>query len=517
MANTILHKRASTQGKVPLTGNLSLGELSINTFDGRLYTLKNDGSATVVDLTQNDKITLGGDATGTSTNPSAGSNWSNLNVTLASTGVVAGNYGGPTQIPTIVVDAKGRITSLTTNAISSSITLAAGSGANGSVSTGGTLTILGAGGITTTVASGTYTITASGTSPTANVSLWDSISTTPGTSVVYYPQLATTISGNTQTQANVNLSYNPAAGQGTLYVPAVVATSVTASTIGNATSALIGSTAAVGTVNANQINAATIGNAGAVITGATVTTTGNVVVGQNLTVTGNLTVQGQNTVIGSQDLTINDSVINLHTFANLAPLSGDDGRDVGLKFHYYKTNDNVAFLGWANDTGYLEYYAAGNEGAGNAFVGSAYGTIKTGELVLGNSTASTSTTTGALRVTGGAGIAGAVYAGSVYDSGNRVLTTATTHGNAATGTDVTVSGAYNNLTLTLVNVATAGTYGNATHAPAVTLNTKGLVTSIAPTLITPAWSSITATPTTLSGYGITDALSTSSTVDGGVY
>ena len=379
MANTILHKRSSTQGKVPLTGNLSLGELSINTFDGRLYTLKNDGSATIADLSQNDKITLSGDATGTSTNPAAGSNWSNLAVTLASTGVVAGNYGSPTSIPTVVVDAKGRVLSVTTNAISSSITLAASSGANGSVSTGGTLTLLGAGGITTTVASGTYTITASGTSPTANVSLYDSISTTPGSSVVYYPQLSGTISGNTITQANVNLSYNPAAGQGTLYVPSIVATSVTASTIGNATSALVGSTAAVGTVNANQINAATIGNTGAVITGATVTTTGNVVVGQNLTVTGNLTVQGQNTVIGSQDLTVSDSTINLHTFANLAPLSGDDGRDIGLKFHYYKTSDNHAFLGWTNDTGYLEYYAAGSEGTGNVFTGGTYGTIKSGE------------------------------------------------------------------------------------------------------------------------------------------
>lgn len=517
MANTILHKRSGTQGKVPLTGNLSLGELSINTFDGRLYTLKNDGSATVVDLTQNDKITLSGDATGTSTNPSPGSNWSNLNVTLASTGVVAGNYGSPTAIPTIVVDAKGRVLSVTTNAISSSITLAASSGANGFVSTGGTLTLLGSNGITTTVASGTYTISATGTVPTANVSLYDSISTTPATSIVYYPQLSSTISGNTLTQANVNLAFNPGPGGGTLYVPQIVASTITASTIGNASSALIGSTAAVGTVNANQINAATIGNTGAVITGATVTTTGNVVVGQNLTVAGNLTVQGQNTVIGSSDLTINDSVINLHTLANLAPLTSDDGRDIGIKFHYYKTSDSHAFVGWANDTGYLEYYAAGTEGAGNAFIGTAYGTIKGGELVVANSTSSTSTTTGALRVTGGAGIQGAVYAGSLYDSGNRVLTTATTHGNAASGTDVTVSGAYNNLTLTLVNVATSGVYGNATYSPVVTINSKGLVTSVAPTLITPAWSSITSTPTTLSGYGITDALSTSSTVDGGVY
>lgn len=44
-------KRSSVEGKVPLTTDLDLGELAINTFDGKVYLKKNDGTDTVVDLT----------------------------------------------------------------------------------------------------------------------------------------------------------------------------------------------------------------------------------------------------------------------------------------------------------------------------------------------------------------------------------------------------------------------------------------------------------------------------------
>ena len=106
----------------------------------------------------------------------------------------------------------------------------------------------------------------------------------------------------------------------------------------------------------------------------------------DFTVTGNLTVQGNTYFTASNNLTINNSIIELHTFANLAPLTSNDGRDIGLKMHYYDTQDSHAFLGRANDTGYLEWYNRGIEGSGNVFQGNAYGTIKTGELVLSNIT-----------------------------------------------------------------------------------------------------------------------------------
>lgn len=135
----------------------------------------------------------------------------------------------------------------------------------------------------------------------------------------------------------------------------------------------------------------------------------------NLTVTGNLNLTGNSYIINSTNTSLVDSIIDLHTQANLAPLTSDDGRDIGFKFHYYKINDEHAFLGWSNSTGYLEWYDSGREGVGNVFTGNTYGTIKSGVLLLVNNTPSTSTTTGALRVTGGVGIQGNLYITNVGD------------------------------------------------------------------------------------------------------
>ena len=44
MANPIKIKRSATQGKVPTTAQLELGELALNTYDGKLYTKKDDGT-----------------------------------------------------------------------------------------------------------------------------------------------------------------------------------------------------------------------------------------------------------------------------------------------------------------------------------------------------------------------------------------------------------------------------------------------------------------------------------------
>jgi hypothetical protein len=50
MANTVKIKRSSVQGKVPTTGDLQLGELAVNTYDGKLYTKKDNGTTTIVEI-----------------------------------------------------------------------------------------------------------------------------------------------------------------------------------------------------------------------------------------------------------------------------------------------------------------------------------------------------------------------------------------------------------------------------------------------------------------------------------
>ena len=188
----------------------------------------------------------------------------------------------------------------------------------------------------------------------------------------------------------------------------------------------------IGSVTTSTVSAGTIGNSGAVLYGTlnsssasqpNITTLAGLTnfgtVGQttiaagNLTVSGNLVVNGNNVSIGSSTLSISDPIINLHTPSDLTPLSVDDGADIGIKFHYYSTilssGDSAAFVGRAHDTGYLEWYDTGSDVA-NVFTGTTYGTIKSGGLVLANTTVSNGITSGALRVSGGAGIAGAVYA-----------------------------------------------------------------------------------------------------------
>lgn len=60
-------------------------------------------------LTGNQSITISGDASGSGT--------TSISLTLANSGVSAGTYGSASLIPAITVDAKGRVTSVTTNAV----------------------------------------------------------------------------------------------------------------------------------------------------------------------------------------------------------------------------------------------------------------------------------------------------------------------------------------------------------------------------------------------------------------
>ena len=79
--------------------------------------------------------------------------------------------------------------------------------------------------------------------------------------------------------------------------------------------------------------------------------------------------------------------------------------------------------------------------------------------------------------------------------------------------DVTGSGT-GSFAATLATQAgvTTGTYNSATQITPITIDSKGRITNTGTTVtIAPLFSSIASKPTTLSGYGITDALSTSST------
>jgi hypothetical protein len=81
----------------------------------------------------------------------------NVGLSLTATGVTANTYGSSTAIPVITVDSKGRLTSVTTSSVSTTISLAGTSG-TGSVAGGGTLTFAGSNGFTATASGSTITL-----------------------------------------------------------------------------------------------------------------------------------------------------------------------------------------------------------------------------------------------------------------------------------------------------------------------------------------------------------------------
>lgn len=95
-------------------------------------------------ISGNQSITLSGDATGSGTTAIA--------VTLANSGVAAATYGSASAVPVITVDAKGRVTNVTTASISGSLTFTGDVTGSGTTGTTTTLTLANSG-----VVAGTYT------------------------------------------------------------------------------------------------------------------------------------------------------------------------------------------------------------------------------------------------------------------------------------------------------------------------------------------------------------------------
>lgn len=131
---------------------------------------------------------------------------------------------------------------------------------------------------------------------------------------------------------------------------------------------------------------------------------------------GTVTFNGTATYVYSTNTVYTDNLINMHV-----PPGGvdtawtyDDGKDIGLVFHYYKGADKHGFVGFNNASTYLEWFEDGTE-IGGVFTGTTYGTFKTGDIKLVGLGNASNTVTGALQVAGGVGIGLDFYAGGAVN------------------------------------------------------------------------------------------------------
>ena len=223
---------------------------------------------------------LAGDATGNVSIDGSGD--ATLTVTLANTGVTAGNVGSSTAIPVLTIDADGRISAASTASIQTSFTLAGDTGSD-TIDGGDTLTVTGGNNITTSVALDAVTV---------------------------------------DLDADISLTSVTATG-------AVEGGSVTDGTATLTGGALSGATTGAFSGNVSAGNFTSAGK----VDVASLETSGDATIG------GNLIVNGTTTTLSSTNTTVEDTLFELNSGA-----SSSTG-DIGMLFQRGSTGDN-AFMGW---------------------------------------------------------------------------------------------------------------------------------------------------------------------------
>ena len=222
------------------------------------------------------------------------------------------------------------------------------------------------------------------------------------------------------------------------------------------------------------------------ITG-TLTTAGVAEFQDNVTIIGGLVVSGNVTYSGANNLVISDNVIELHV-ANAAnvsePWTVDDGKDIGIRFHWYGSQDESAALVMSHDERYLEWYDSGALGA-NVFSGNSYGTFKAGGGIFANNTPTTGNATGSLQSYGGAAVTGNLWVGSLTTlTGNTSASNISLTGTATVGGRVLATGnivtparmSTGNLNVnTFATVGTTLVTGGNTTVAALTVNGSATV------------------------------------------
>ena len=472
MANKILIKKSSTQGAVPTTAQLDLAELAINTFDGRLFAKKNDGSASIVDLKQNDPIRILGDASSTySASSTSGEYYSNVTMTLNNVNSNSGVYGGKSgsglsqviRIPQITVNTKG----LVTDSANVSFTLSdlgfgtmAQQNANAVAITGGTIDGTAIGG--TTAAAGTFT-----TLDSTGAATLDSLDVTNNATVggTLGVTGATTLTGGA-TVGTLTAGRVTFAGTGGLL-------SDSGDLTFNSTS---GNLTAKGGVITNDLH-----------------------VGGSTYINGDLTVRGTTTTVNSTTVAIGDLNIELAKDATNAA-QADGG---GITVHGPTTAATITYASVDDSWNFNKKVNLANLVAtGNVDADNFNATHKISSATLA--------TTGAATVGGTLGVTGTTtLSGDLSVGGNETVTGTLGVTGATTLTTLTTSGAATLNSASITNGATVGGTLDVTGATTFTTATGGGLQVKAIGNVTPG----TAAFTTLTASGATTLTDTTQSTD----
>ena len=427
MSNTILLKRSSVANAIPSTANVSIGELAINTRDGKLYTkIRPDGiTDEIFELTQNQLITLGGDVTG--------SGISNISVSLNAAQPNITSVGNLTSL-SVTGAISGSNVSLTGNLVATgNITgeyLIANNAVIGNVSFSdintGNITATGFANITGNVLGGNL-ITVGNVDATGNVA---------GNYFIgngrFLSGIDTTLISNGATEVRTYLNGNVAFTiNGVANVVLVTPNGITV--VGNANSGNVNTTAVFATT-ANITGNVNSGN----VNSGFVSVTGDATIGGNITTGG-----------GSGGNITGANVVSANTFTAAANVNSAGATVTGNV-----TAGNIATAGALN-AGSIE---------------SATTITATGNITGGNLTTAGLTNSGTLSVTANANVGNLGTAGLVVATGN------ITGGNLVTGGVVQATGNVNGSNLNAAANITGGNIIATANVNGGNINTNKLST-----------------------------------------
>jgi hypothetical protein len=481
MANQIILKRSSTAGKAPLVAQLALGEIAINTHDGKIYIKKDDGVPAVVEIGGVTSVnTQGGDVVlGTANIAETGSN-QYFTTARARASIVAGSgisYNSTTgavstsqNLTTTGAPTFAGVTLTDTASTKSIVPSLSNTYDLGTVANPWRHVYVGPGSLyvngkqVLTETSGTMTFTAD---LDQNMRV-----TTTGTGLLQFGSSTTgvNIDGTLQFAAgkriissdgikvqfgdDVELNGNKVIGLG---VPTALTDAATKGYVDTSISAISTSTISQGNSNIAVVDTGT-GTVTVTVDGSTALT----VTATGVVIAGNMTVEGTTTSVNSNTISLADNIVTLNSDAVGVPTQNagieverGDEANVQLRWNeglqkWTFTNDGAVYTQIATSTDTLAegttqlFHTAGRaraalsaSTASGVSYNSASGLISLGSIPNSSLTNNSVTVNGANVVLGGsitlgvADISGAATTTSVTAAVATAATDATTKANAA--------------------------------------------------------------------------------------